>query len=161
METIDEYIEAFRNMKRAKMGGYKAPHKPLLLLSIIELVRNGKCTSNQILLNTDLISTFKNQWEKYVDNGNRSEGLFVADDLYLELSNKYPFKCTIANPFYHMQHEPFWKLVPSVDYVKKNNYDLRSLNKCFLYAEIDEQLFLLLQDDTGRDKLKIILESLI
>lgn len=161
MDTIDEYIEAFRNMKRAKMGGYKAPHKPLLLLSIIELVRTGKCTSNKIILNENLISTFKDLWSKYVDSGNRSEGLFVADDLYLELSNKYPFKCTIANPFYHMQHEPFWRLIPSDVYVKKNNYDLRSLKKCFLYAEMDEQLFRMMQDNTSRDKLKTILESLI
>lgn len=161
MDTIDEYIEAFRNMKRAKMGGYIAPHKPLLLLSIIELIRNGKCTSNQIFLNSDLISTFKDLWEKYVDNGNKPDGLYVADDLYLELSNRYPFKCTIANPYYHMQHEAFWRLVPSEDYVRRNNYDLRCLKKCFLYAEIDEHLFLMMQDGTNRDRLKTIIESLI
>lgn len=40
-KDINYYLAAFEKMKRAIMRGVKAPHKPLLLLAILNLCQQG------------------------------------------------------------------------------------------------------------------------
>ena len=47
---IDYYLGAFEKMKRALMRGVKAPHKPLLLLAILNLCQRGTIKDNHIVL---------------------------------------------------------------------------------------------------------------
>ena len=49
-EDIDYYLGAFEKMKRALMRGVKAPHKPLLLLDILNLCQRGTIKDNHIVL---------------------------------------------------------------------------------------------------------------
>lgn len=155
------YAEAFRNMKRAAVRGYTAPHKPVLLLSVMQLAEEGKITTNQIKLDEELIKKFAWIWSQYVDDGGHREKMMVADGLELEIVRKYPFKCSIANPFFHMQSEPFWRLVKSDAYVKRPDYSVKGLQTCFEYAEIDPDLFVLMNDDNAREKIRTILMSMI
>ena len=51
-KDIDYYLGAFEKMKRALMRGVKAPHKPLLLLAILNLCQRGIIKDNQIVLSS-------------------------------------------------------------------------------------------------------------
>lgn len=49
MKDFQYYKDCFLNLHTAKAKKIPAPHKPLLLLSIIDLVEHGFITSNKIL----------------------------------------------------------------------------------------------------------------
>lgn len=51
-KDIDCYLGAFEKMKRALMRGVKAPHKPLLLLAILNLCQRGTIKDNHIVLSS-------------------------------------------------------------------------------------------------------------
>lgn len=154
---INFYLDAFLKLRRATMQGVKAPHKPLLLLAIMRLIEDVVITHNKIELSDSLIDCFKLLWKEYVDDGNEGGVVMLCEDLQLDISRKYPFKCSIENPFFYMQYEPFWELIKSDSYVKRTNYSQKGLRSCFLYARIDQQLFELMQDVNSRDILRIVL----
>ena len=152
--NIDFYIDAFWKMKRAIMKGVKAPHKPLLLLAIMQMVEDGDITSNRIELSDKLVARFKAMWMRWVDDGSQNESVMLCEGLELEVSRRYPFKCSIENPFYYMQFEPFWTLTKSERYEKRYTYTLKGVRTCFLYAVIDEPLFELMQNASSREILR-------
>lgn len=160
-DKLSCYIDAFRKMNRANVRGFVAPHKPVLLLSIMELIEEGKVLSNRIMLEKDLIAKFSWIWMRCVDDGSNRGKMMVADGLELEIVRKYPFKCSIANPFFHMQSEPFWRLVKSDAYVKRPDYSVKGLQTCFEYAEIDEDLFSLFEDAEAREMFRNVLANMI
>lgn len=51
-KDIEYYLSAFEKMKRAIMRGVKAPHKPLLLLAILNLCQRGIIKDNHIVLSS-------------------------------------------------------------------------------------------------------------
>ncbi len=147
-KTLDGYLEAFGKMNRALIQGIKAPHKPLLLLAILHLVQRGIIKSNRITLSKELISEFKHLWAQYIGSVDDKKSFLVSEGLMLDLALRYPYKCSIVNPFYHLQHESFWKLVKSEDYKERKSYtSIKQLRACFSYAEIDEELFLAMKNE--------------
>ena len=51
-KDIDYYLGVFEKMKRALMRSVKAPHKPLLLLAILNLCQRGTIKDNHIVLSS-------------------------------------------------------------------------------------------------------------
>ena len=51
-KDIDYYLGAIEKMKRALMRGVKAPHKPLLLLAILNLCQRGTIKDKHIVLSS-------------------------------------------------------------------------------------------------------------
>lgn len=148
-QDLDYYLKAFENMNRAVMRGIKAPHKPLLLLAILNLVKRNIIISNHIRLSDELIHEFKRLWLYYIDNLDGYDTIMVAEGLEMDVPRLYPFKCSIENPFYHLQHEPFWRLVKKVDASiseRKFSTSIKALRLNYAYAEIDEELFEIMQD---------------
>ena len=147
---VDDYLNAFDNMNRAVMRGIKAPHKPLLLLAILNLVHRQVVVSNHVLLSDELIAEFRRLWLQYIDDTVEYDTIMVAEGLEMDVPRRYPFKCSIENPFYHMQHEPFWKLVRRVDTPspeRKFYTSIKALRLNYAYAEMDEELFEMMLDD--------------
>ena len=162
MLTLQQYIDELQQMNRAVMQGYKAPHKPILLLSIMSLMECGIIKDNHILLSKELQSEFKHLWKVLVDGEIDDEGVFkVAEGLELTLKKKYPFKCSIENPFFHMQHESFWTLVKSDSWAEKHSYSIKNLQECYSYAELDSDLFELMKDTTSRESIRLCLLNMI
>ena len=58
-KDIDYYLSAFEKMKRAIMRGVKAPHKPILLLAILNLCQRGTIKDNHIVLSSELVGEFR------------------------------------------------------------------------------------------------------
>jgi putative restriction endonuclease len=139
-KDLPYYIHCFTHLKRdMKNGG--APHKPILLLSIIRLFEQGIYTDNQIYVLPELVASFKSNWAKLV------------------LTNHFPI---FALPFYHLSSEPFWKLIANAGCEKwiESKSSMRSfgnLTTAIKFALIDKELSDLLLIPENRDVLKITL----
>ncbi|HLP55739.1 MAG TPA: HNH endonuclease [Fluviicola sp.] len=128
-QFLTSYIHQFQNLNRAhNLGG--APHKPILLLSIAQLINQGEIFDNRIRITEELVLAFKDNWYRFVDT---------------------PHTLNFALPFFHMGYEPFWKLVPhpgaEIELTKsKSIKSFRSLQETFNYAWLDQPLFELLKN---------------
>ncbi|MHB8765663.1 MAG: hypothetical protein ACYDA8_15200 [Deferrisomatales bacterium] len=71
--------------------GHRAPHKPLLLLSVMDLIAEGTLTANLVAPTPDLAELFALYWSRVMPPDRR--GL-------------------LAYPFFHLKSEGFWHLVP-------------------------------------------------
>ena len=154
MKDFRYYADCFSSLHTAMKLGKPAPHKALLLLSVIDLVERGIITDNHIELSDVLVKTFKANAKKFYANS----PIFTPE---------------ITKPYFHMQHEPFWRLVTSSDCIvtslaaentskygkSKPTYSIKGLRKQFRYAEIDNELFKLLKDEDARARLRVILIS--
>lgn len=137
---FEDYEEMFSSLNVNKMKGYIAPHKAVLLYAIISLIETGHYESNLISLDDELETTFENIWFEKV-------GLHPV------------YKCSIENPFYHMEKEPFWTLRKESGWTKKNSYGVSDLKKYYKGGELNQDLFEYLQEEDKRYALQKILEE--
>lgn len=139
-KDLPYYIRCFTKLRRDfKNGG--APHKPILLLSIIELFEKKELTTTEIPVSPELVAAFKRNWSALVE------------------TNHTPI---FALPFYHMNSEPFWRLVanPGCEMWVKSKSSMRNfnnLNTAVAFALIDKELIAFLKESTSRDVLKLLL----
>jgi len=139
-KNLSYYSHYFTHLKRdMKNGG--APHKPILLLSVISLFEKSIYTDNQIFILPELVASFKSNWSKLVE------------------TNHFPI---FAMPFYHLSSEPFWQLIPNVGCEKwvESKSSMRSLGNlttAIQFALIDNELTNLLLVPESRDIFKISL----
>ena len=138
-ETIAKYLNYFKKLNRGYTKNLgRAPHKPILLLSVLQLVKNGSIDSNKIFITADLILAFKRNWKQLVAT---------------EHSPNFSL------PFYHLQSEPFWYLIPKsgkriVLTKSKSIKSFKSLKENIAYAEIDKELYLLFQNPISQTLLE-------
>lgn len=144
------------NMNRNKnRNGQYAPHKPILLLSIIDLVELGKITSEVVELTPLLCKTFKELWDRHVPHGIQ----FIPD---------------ITKPFFHLSSEPFWHLVPAggmahlsvaeeqqEEHLPTPQYTLKYMRESYECARMDHSLFLFMRDHDSRVALRNVLHALL
>lgn len=155
---LRHYIDAFSSLHTAKVKGYKAPHKAVLLLAIIDLVEENFILSTCIELTDELNEKFNEIWHRYL-------GVSAI------------FEPNICKPFFHMQHESFWRLVENDEVVSgmaaepnlwvaskkvrkdlpKGSYSIEAMRRAFAYAEIDGMLFHILQNSDARAMLRVVL----
>lgn len=136
MSDLAKYSHLFKKLRRDyKNGG--APHKPILLLAVINQYRQGNIQNNRIYLTPELIGDFKFYWSKLV------------------ITNHHPH---FYLPFYHMKSEPFWKLIanPGCSQWVNSRSPMRgfnSLKSAVNYAQIDFELAGLLIENESREVL--------
>jgi putative restriction endonuclease len=73
---------------------HRAPHKPIFLLSVLDLFEQGELTTNFVPLSPELADLFASYWELVMPI-DKSARLFL--------------------PFFHMKNDGFWHLVPHSD----------------------------------------------
>ncbi|MBU5615411.1 HNH endonuclease [Geomonas azotofigens] len=142
-----DYIKQFTSLKRAPGSVWtdstkgRAPHKPFLLLAVMDLVQRGVITAPFIDASGDLIELnelFCLYWRRIIPLGQTS---------------------SIAFPFSRLDREPFWHLVPQPgkqlsDAVINNTATVTYLRKHILGATLDDDLFLLMKSEAGREALR-------
>ncbi len=131
-EQIQKYLFQFSKLKRSATNG-GAPHKPILLLSIISLIRKSEITSNRIEITPGLVLEFKSIW-----------ALLVVSQ----------HTANFSLPFFHMRSEPFWRLVTKagmfIPVTSSNSIkSLGTLKDSIAFAEVDKDLFDLLIDSVS------------
>lgn len=141
-ELVNKYAHYFRKLRRdrnVQLGA--APHKPILLLSIIQLIQKSEITCHRIYITPELVMAFKDNWTKLV------------------ITSHSP---NFALPFFHLRSEPFWKLIPKpgLEIPVSSSGSIRSfksLRDTIECAEIDHELFHLLSDTVSSTYLEMVL----
>lgn len=115
-----------------KLGG--APHKPILLLAVLELIERGYITENRIFISGELLLEFRALWNQLVLT---------------------PHTPNFALPFYHMKSEPFWSLITyqgrTIPTTSSNSIrSLSGLRESVHYAVLAEEYFLAFADPVQR-----------
>lgn len=144
MKDFHHYKTAFSGLHTARSHGKPAPHKALLLLTVIDMVESGQIKDNRIELTDQLEQHFVALSKKYI-------------------GKSLLFRPNIGMPYYHMQHEGFWHLIPKDghDVFKSSQvrYSKTWLNNEFSHAQLDAELFELLQNEGVRAQLRVLLIS--
>ena len=142
MVLLNKFISKLIRLNRANTIYGKAPHKPVLLISIIELIEKGLIKENRVYLDTDLVGTFRENWQLLVST------LHHAD---------------FTQPFYYLQSEkidgqPLWHLQPKSG-CQLNAYirSITTLASVLDYGCFIDDIWLLLCDKASRYTIEAVL----
>lgn len=122
---------------------YRAPHKPLLLLCVLDLFDQDELGSNLIELSPDVGELFARYWQRLLPFDRRGN---------------------LALPFFHLRNEGFWHLMPKPgkEEALRSASQIRSLSKLqehVIGARLDHDLYELLEEKKSRDRLRSVLIS--
>ena len=144
-QCLAKYIDQFSNLNVHVSFGKHAPHKPIMLLTIITLIENGEIWENVIRPTDKLKTIFDAFWMNYVPK----------DSQYV-----------IApwTPFWHLKNEPFWHFKPKSTEIDLDSIvgpgmtaSIAQIRDNIDYAYVDSDLFNILQDKEFRAILKRLL----
>ena len=134
------WLERLYNLRRDKTGDHERPHKPILLLSIIDLLDRGVIRKNEIPLSEELVETFKR---------------------YFDVVRKQNDQPTIQNPYFHLSGDGFWRLVPAPRQPEiyragevSGAPSVAQLRRSVAFGKFDGKLWDLLKQDYSRHQLR-------
>ncbi len=141
-KAVLEFLKRLGQLNRATVNGVKAPHKPILLLSVIESIAFKEILENKIEISPLLVARFKDNWNR-----------LVKTDI---------FQPNFSLPFFHLKKEGFWKLKNYLgkDILVTSSHSIKSfsqLKESVEYAYLDSNLFALLQNPKAREELYLFL----
>jgi putative restriction endonuclease len=139
---LDKYLSKLTHLNRANTVYGKAPHKPVLLISIIELIEKGFISGNRIYVNADLVGVFQENWRLLVNTIHQSD---------------------FTQPFFYLQSEKvegqqIWFLQPKLGC--QINAHVKSVNRLIEvldYGCFSEELYSLFIDPKSRKIIKTVL----
>lgn len=92
IKTIDDAVEALYDLSVGVIGKgadrHERPHKPVLLLTIVDLIAQGVATPDRIPWSVELRERFA---------------------AYFELVRSHNDQCTPENPFFYLRQDGFWE----------------------------------------------------
>ena len=150
---MQTYIEHFMRLRSEVRPGRwpaitrgRAPHKPLLLLAVIDCIASGAIDENLFAIDDALFAVFGRLW--------------------LAIMETPATRANISVPAYHLQHDGgFWQLVPRSN-IEQLHEDVKRatsfplLNQLVMGVRLDNDLFGLLLDQEARSRLRhLIVET--
>lgn len=144
---IAKYIQAFLSLNINEYKGEKAPHKPLLLLSIIQLMEDGVIVENKIPPGQAVKLKYEFLWDKYI----------LHDTSYTK---------AVWTPYWHLQNESFWHFKPIrsqacldvlMEESKGQTASIGKIRSVIEYAYFDAELYTILQQDFLQHLFKMLL----
>jgi len=141
-ESLVYYSHKFQKLRVDRAHGV-APHKPILLLSVIEQFQQKLILRNEIYLSSELNQTFLKYWS------------------YLGSASHNP---DISRPFFHMKSGKFWHLWANPGFGKLVDSGIKlktfaEVRESVKFAYLDEDLYEILQEPSLRDSLVAVLVS--
>jgi len=141
IKTFDDYIKRFENLNvdknRNRYSKGKAPHKAILLLSVILLHEKDKIDLNNIEINKDLLKMWVKIWD------------------CLEYDKQGP----IYLPAYHLKSDGFWNIEFKNDLLNaKQPTSIKKLKEIVNRIYLDEKLIRLIND---KNKSKKLIQTLL
>jgi len=139
LNQLSLYVKKFSKLRAARVKGSIAPHKPVLLLSVIAGIENGFIKENKIYISAELVAQFKDYWHQLVTDPT--------------------FKANFSLPFYHLKSEGFWQLktLAGRDILLTSSNSIKSfshLKEVIDHASFDEALYQLLTQQQEREVLR-------
>jgi len=138
IKIIEHYVKLFSRLNVNRSHGRISPHKPAMLLAVIELAESKLLNENRIYYNQQLLERFR---------------------VYFEVVQQPGDSCNPYLPFFHLKSEKFWHLQqrPGKQDVLKTMRTVRGpsdLTDNIIYASLDNDLFILLQSKKNRAVLR-------
>jgi putative restriction endonuclease len=136
-ESVNKNLAYYRqrfeklNVNTTRQRG-KAKHQPILLLSIIDLIAQGVIRENRIYVSDDLVKTFDKYWDVLGPDSQR-RGLHY--------------------PFWHLENGGFWHNTLKSGFNGSKPKTTSTLRKAVEYANLDDELFNILQEPDYRAEL--------
>ena len=150
VSSLEYYIDAIKNMKIPQVGHHKAPYKPLLLLSIMDMMSS-----------VDWSDFKEEQYEKFlVPFSLKLEEYFDAEWQKHKYYHRF-FNEDIENVLWYMQDEPFYSLVLHIGKEPNKNRTLKVIKETYQGIKLDIELVKLLIDTTSRQVLRDVLENML
>jgi len=144
--SLAKYLKSFSRLRTDKnrkrwsvLTTYQAPHKPFLLLSIMDLIAQGSITQNFIEPSFELLDTFNTYWNYIMPLGS---------------------KTSMAYPFPRLKTDGFWYLVPNPGYENQIDIGFSSMAKLrevCAGARMDDELFQLMCNTETREQLRAVI----
>ncbi|MGE6220427.1 HNH endonuclease [Nubsella zeaxanthinifaciens] len=140
--ALQKYTKAFSRLKRGGTKYGAAPHKPILLLTVIELIEKGIVSDNRVFVDAQLVGAFKENWLLLVNTAHQED---------------------FTQPFYYLQSERvegqgYWFLQPVLGcQINAHIKSVSVLPKVCEYGYLSADLWLLLNDAISRDFLREVL----
>lgn len=143
VKNLNYYANKFTKLRVDRAHGAVAPHKPILLLSVIELIEQDLLRANQIPLSAELIAAFLKLWQQLGSTTHNAD---------------------IGMPFFHLTSDGFWHFKPNPGFesLLDSGAKVRAvgvLRQAVEYAYLDSELFELLQQPISRNFLTTALLS--
>lgn len=143
---LDKYIKMFSNLRTDKnrnlypsFTGYRTPHKPFLLLAIMDLIAQGLITKNFIEPSYELAETWNGYYSRIMPPRSPT---------------------SMAYPFSRLHSDGFWHRLPRDGYdpgIEYNISSMKRLREIYLGARVDDELFLYLCDPETRERLRLVI----
>lgn len=142
---IDDYARRFARLRTNRnrkvwsgVTAHQAPHKPILLLCVLDLFDSGEISSNLVEISEDLAELFGLYWERVLPFGRPGN---------------------LALPFFHLQGDGFWHLLPGhgSNSLGSQITSLGRLREEIVGARLDENLHDLVRSKENRDRLRSVL----
>lgn len=135
--NLNYYASKFTKLRVDRAHGSIAPHKPILLLAVIELIEQSLLRHNQIPISAELIAAFLKLWQQLGSTAHNAD---------------------IGMPFFHLRSDGFWHFNPNPGFeaLLSSRAKVRTvsvLQQAVEYAYLDGELFELLQQPTSRNLL--------
>jgi putative restriction endonuclease len=131
-KNLVDYCNRFAslNVSSTQKRG-KAQYKPILLLSVIDLIAQEIIEENKIFVSDELINTFNRYWN------------ILASE----------YEGGLHYPFMYLQSEEFWHLEFQPDFKGLQPKTTNKLKQAVQYAKLDDELFKFIKDPNSRQEL--------
>ena len=140
---MTNYIEKFSNLRVNTVGKFISPHKPCLLLAVIDLAEAGGLVENQVFYRPELTDRFND---------------------YFEVVRRDHDRPNIYMPFFHLKGDGFWHpqaldgraaVLEAMNTAVKH----RDITENIKAIQLDSELHMILQNDESRQQLRAVLIS--
>ena len=142
---MDAYARRFARLRTnrnrkvwSEVTAHQAPHKPILLLCVLDLFDSGRILSNLVEITDDLVELFGRYWERVLPFGRPGN---------------------LALPFFHLRGDGFWHLIPRHENGRIGTQitSVVRLREEVLGARLDEGLYDLCLSRENRTRLRGVL----
>lgn len=141
--SLATYQEKFRRLHVNQSGGRYSPHKICMLLALLDLARGGALTENRIAYSPVLLERFREYFDAVKAPGDHPKPNYPYFHLKGALQGG-------ESSFWHLKPKPGREAVLED---MRSARSPRDIEENVDYAYLDEELFLLLQDETAIDGL--------
>ncbi len=136
-KRLTVYAHKFTKLKQGGTAYGKAPHKPVFLLTLIELIEKQLISENRVYITPELVATFKENFALLVKTAHKDD---------------------FTQPFFYLQGEKFWFLRPKPAFIIDTYIrSVQTLSDRLDFAFFSGDLYTLLTQTYSRLYLKNIL----
>jgi putative restriction endonuclease len=139
---LDSFLKGLTQLRRGSTAFGPAPHKPIFILTLLDLIDSGHITDNRFYINAELVSAFHENWDLLAPTG---------------------FKEDFTLPFYHLQNDKlegfaFWNIqtLPGA-LLDKHIKSIHTLAEIVEFASLTLPVFHLLTQQKNRDAVRLSL----